>query len=386
MNWWGGSKEDSQAQAGSRNQRAARRAIRSLDIPEDDSSSDYEDCNLSNSFICNVDGQDDLSEVETDANNSIMAEKFEDEKGTDDTDYFKKLGSLSKRTFNTKEVEFWFTSFETSVKHIGVKSQWAKREVLHSLLPDDVQIAVKHILKKGQDAAGDTPYKALKQELIKLYAPKPEAAFERALSRKLATSGTPSNLAKLIIDDLCICASPLSSKCCQRTIWGMWIRELPVVIRQRFAGQTFNNSTYEGMLELADALYLTMPSQSTSSVAAVSTAGASSTLDETLPALPYAVNAASRGQNRGGRGQRGSQQASTNSSSGRGNRRGRGSNNASRGGNRWPTTRHADLPAGNQEYCFNHHTHGRQAFFCSDPLTCTWANIPPHPRPKPVQK
>ena len=139
---------------------------------------------------------------------------------------------------------------------MGVKSQWSKREVLHSLLPDDVQVKVKHILKKDQASAGDTAYKSLKLELVKLYKPKAEAAFERAMSRTLSgTTDTPSALAKAIIDDLCTCDEPLASYCCQRTVWGMWACHLNPVIKNRLAGITFNSTNYEAMLELADALH-----------------------------------------------------------------------------------------------------------------------------------
>ena len=152
--WWG-STEDSNRQAAERDRRAAKRTIKQLTIPKVDSDDEYQECDLSNSFLLNVDGADDQEEDE-----AVMA-AFEAENGTDDADYYKKLASLKNRTFNKNEPDFWFTSFETSLKHIGVKSQWSKREVLHSLLPDDVQIVVKNILRKNQESAGNTPYKPL---------------------------------------------------------------------------------------------------------------------------------------------------------------------------------------------------------------------------------
>ena len=384
MHRWFGSASDSDKQAAERNNRAARRTINSLPVINSDSDDDYRDCDLSKSFIANVDGADSLDGSSSEEDPPVMA-KFEDENGVDDTDYYKKLASVSKRTFNSKEVSFWFTSFETSLKHIGVKSQWAKREVLHSLLPEDVEIAVKHILKKGQDTAGATPYKTLKLELLKRYTPKPEAAFERALARELTS--TPSNLAKSIIDDICVCAEPLTSPCCQMVVWGMWSRKLPPELQQRFAGQTFNQDTYESMLELADAFYERLKSHTSIPVASAKAAAAKPSLDETQPAIPYAVNAATRGQGRGGRGGQNRQNGGRGSGRGysnRGSRGGGGNNNGQKP--KWPTPRHEDLPSDNKDYCFNHHTHGRQAFFCSDPLTCVWANIPPHPRPKSVSK
>ena len=385
MHRWFGSSTDSERQAGERAQRAARRQIATLPVVDtiSDSEDEYRDCDLSNSFInLNVDGQNDDS-VSSEPEVAIMA-AFDTENGQDDDEYYKKLSTLKNRIFNKNEVEFWFTSFEASLKHIGIKSQWSKREVLHNLLPDDVQVAVKHILKKDQTAAGATAYKTLKTELLKLYAPKQEAAYTNALSRKLSIAGTPSNLLKQLIDDLCTCQEPLSSKCCQRILWGMWCQELPLVIRQRLAGQEFSDTTYKSMMELADALFETTAAQS--AVAAVKST-TTNNLNDTQPAIPYAVNAASqpsaRGQGRG-RGNRGGR--------GRGGR-GRGGNsanqnnqnqNSSSTSSRWPTQRHADGPPSNA--CFNHHTYGRAAFHCTDPLSCGWASIPPNPRPKPLEK
>ena len=224
MHRWFGSHTDSERQAGERAQRAARRKIATLPVVDaiSDSEDEYRDCDLSNSFL-NLDGQGDDS-VSSEPEVAIMA-AFDTENGQDDDEYYKKLSTLKNRIFNKNEVEFWFTSFEASLKHIGIKSQWSKREVLHNLLPDDVQVAVKHILKKDQTAAGATAYKTLKTELLKLYAPKQEAAYTNALSRKLSIAGTPSNLLKQLIDDLCTCQEPLSSKCCQRILWGMWCQE-----------------------------------------------------------------------------------------------------------------------------------------------------------------
>ena len=321
MNRWWGTATDSEKQAAERSSRAARRTISNLfnPIANDESEDEYLDCNLSNSFL-NVDGADDGSDqasVEDDSgstegsNHSLetpaIMTLFHDQNEADDEEYYKKLGTLKNRNFNPKEPEFWFTGIETSMKHMGVKNQWSKREILHSLLPDQIQIEVKHILKKDQANAGTHPYRTLKMELLKLYAPKAEAAFELALSRNM--SGKPSALLKQLIDDICACDEPLATKCCQRTLWGMWARKLPPTIRQKIAGHTFNQTTYKEIMDLADASYETSLVQ-TVPVAAVAAAPANppASLDETQPALQYAVNAATRGnrgQGRGGRGYRG---------------------------------------------------------------------------------
>ena len=393
MNRWWGSSQDSDRQSAERSSRYARRVIAGQRLPSlSDSDEDYRDCDLSNSFL-NVDGNDDA----VDEHPVVNMPAFQDENGVDDADYYKKLSAVKNRQFNKNEVQFWFTSFETSLKHIGVKSQWSKREVLHSLLQDEVQVAVKQILKKDQESAGNTPYKTLKLELLKLYAPKPEAAFKTALSRQL--TDTPSSLAKQIIDDICICDEPLQSPCCQRVVWGMWSAKLPENILHRLTGQKFTKDNYKNMLELADEVYYTNQNNSSpASAMSVSAASGSNnatpsnSLNETQPAIPYAVNAATRGNRGGGRGQRGGR--------GRGGRgrggAGRGNNNQNQNSNsnqnqsnstsKWPTPKHADVPNSIKELCFNHHTYGRGAYHCTDPLTCNWASIPPAPRPKPVNQ
>ena len=163
-----------------------------------------------------------------------------------------------------------------------------------------------HILKKDQTNAGETPYKTLKQELLKLYAPKKAAAFQLALSRRL--TGKPSTLAKQLIDDLCTCDVPLQSECCQRVIWGLWSDKLPLACQQKLAGLDFNKDSYKQMLDLADSTLDTLPSASSTSAPVASVASASS-LDDTQPAIPYAVSAVrggrgGRGSGRGGRGGR----------------------------------------------------------------------------------
>ena len=74
MNRWPGSKDDSDRQAGERNQRAARRFLSNavIDISLDDSELEFLECETS---ITNVDGADDLSSEEADDNmNAAQAE------------------------------------------------------------------------------------------------------------------------------------------------------------------------------------------------------------------------------------------------------------------------------------------------------------------------
>ena len=113
------------------------------------------------------------------------------------------------------------------------------------------------------------------------------------------------------------------------------------------------------------------------------TAAAAPSLDETQPAIPYSVNAANRGN--GGRGRRPGRGQNRGNRGGRGGRQNNQNQNQNQNNDKWPTAKHEDVP-NKGDYCFNHHTYGRKAFHCTDPLSCSWANIPPHPRPKPVTK
>ena len=103
--------------------------------------------------------------------------------------------------FNKADIEFWFSQLEDQLTLIGVKKQWTKKIALVRFLPPEIQIEVKSLLKLGQTAAGEYIYFRIKTQLLKLYGPKPEDAYMRAKNRVM--SGTPSQLGKAIIGDLC---------------------------------------------------------------------------------------------------------------------------------------------------------------------------------------
>ena len=83
----------------------------------------------------------------------------------------------------------------------------------------------------------------------------------------------------------------------------MWSKQLTPSINQRLAGQVFNSTTYKTLMELADALHATNTALS-ASVASLKTTTSNNTqpnLDETQPALPYAVNAVQKPAKNNGR-------------------------------------------------------------------------------------
>ena len=120
MNRWGGSKEVSEAQASSRDQRAARRHLASnpqyLLGTDSLNNSFYEDCNSS---LINVDGTDDsmtAAEQAAAAARALMAAElakpFEEQDFDDDSEAWKKSLSLK---FDRNDVLFWFSESEVSI-------------------------------------------------------------------------------------------------------------------------------------------------------------------------------------------------------------------------------------------------------------------------------
>ena len=120
-NWWNGSKKDSERQASERNSRSARRYISNIatNLNSSVTSNDFFDCGETPK-VPNLDGGNDVEDITDETIEPPVIMSFEDEKGTGDTDYYKKLGPITNRLFNKKEPEFWFTGIESSLKHVGV--------------------------------------------------------------------------------------------------------------------------------------------------------------------------------------------------------------------------------------------------------------------------
>ena len=187
-----------------------------------------------------------------DETNDIKMADFEDENGIDGEKAMDKLGSV-KCDFDKDDIEYWFSEFETQLEVIEVKSQWTKRIALQRCLPAEIKQEVKSlmIIKKGQ--AGNDIYKKIKNELLDLFGPKPEDAYNRAKNRVM--TGKPSQLGKALINDICRCPIKLQSECCSQIIWGMYREALPVVIRNHIAEMEFNKNTYKQIFQKSDQVY-----------------------------------------------------------------------------------------------------------------------------------
>ena len=300
-----------------------------------------------------------------------------DQQNSQDGEKANELARSIKVEFNPQDVRFWFSELEAEMLTANINRQWLKKTVLQRNLPTKQKEDVKSLLTLNQTQAGEDIYFRLKNELIRIYAPKPKDSYVKALSRTM--SGLPSQLGNQLVNDICKKPSKLQGCCCPAAIEALWHLQLPVNIRAHVSNMTFDHSTYKTVFEAADQVFLASKQISVAAVAAA-------TLDETLPAFtpqnqPTEVAATTaRRNNRGGRGGgRGQAQSGSNrgGQSNRGGGRGGGSNQRGGGGNRGGGnrgrgTKHSSNPP--DSVCDHHYVHGDQSYYCTAPLTCPWVN------------
>ena len=385
MNWWRGSKADSERQASDRNARAARRTINTLpQLVLSSDEDDYQECDTS--LLFSTDGQNDPAGSEDDepepgpSNNMAEAAAelarqralpFEDSSFENDPDSWKKEVKIK---FDPTDVKYSFNSIESQMKKFGINTQWDKKDALVTTLPQEIIDEVKPILRLSEAEQGDHIYKDLKNEIIQLYGPKPEEAFKKAMALKM--TGKPSAFGKQLLHIICPGSKPMEGCHCDKMIFGFWDAQLNSAIRTKLAGLEFNKDTYQEMFKLADQAFLANGGSARpqpSVVAAVTSSSPAPTASDDNPQ----VAAVSRG-GRGGRGGRG-----------RGGRGGRG-----RGGSAPPQNssqsspsssssskphqkgpQHPDLPSSASWACAQHWKKGRNAPYCSDPLVCKWVSV-----------
>ena len=287
---------------------------------------------------------------------------------------------LIRVEFEPNDIIFWFSQLEDEMLLGSVNSQWLKKSVLQRNLPNKQKEDVKALLVIPKSQAGNNIYKRIKNEIIRIYAPKEQDSYQKALQRTMV--GLPSQLGQQIINDICKKNPKLQGCCCARATQALWSLQLPVHVRAHISDRDFNETNYREIFEAADKCYL---SAKQVSIAAVATPNP----DETLPAFdpqnqPQQEVAAvkqqgrggqrgGRGGNRGGRGNRGGQ------GRGGGQRGGRNQNQGGGQGGAQPRPpRHSSNPP--EQCCDRHYAHGADSWYCLAPLTCPWANrIKPRP-------
>ena len=282
---------------------------------------------------------------------------FEDENGEDDAKALQEgCRTLERFQWDEVDVLFSFSQVEIKMKAVGAKKQFTKMQILSTVIPKKYQEGVKKILRKQEsEFAENNAYKILKKEILRIFGPRPDAAIERALSRTL--TGTPSELARLIVDD--ICKTQLEGcNCCPAVCLALWKRHLSSTVRAGIAHCEFSATTFNAVTQLADDIHSTSYPAGGPTVAAVS-------LDETQPAIPYATPEVAAMRRGGGNGR---------GRGGRGRGRGRGAATTPAAPAKPKGPRHPDLPADGQ-FCSMHHKWGRGSYFCADPSSCPWKNI-----------
>ena len=171
-----------------------------------------------------------------------------------------------------------------------------------------------------------------------------------------------------MIHDICPGAKPFNGCHCARVVWWFFIKQMPQVIKTGLAEKRFTKDTYGELFDLADKIYNAnnLGASSPAVVAAVTPVS----LDETQPAIPYPVEAATFRGGRGGRGR-----------GGRGGGRGgqsRGGGQSSQPSSAAPASSSSkkddnqDLP---KNLCSNHKKHKKKAYHCKDPFVCEWASF-----------
>ena len=130
---------------------------------------------------------------------------FEREDGEDDANGLREAWrSLEKLEWDDNYVGFFFNRAETRMKVAGVRKNYTKFQVLSEILPKKVQDQVKPILSLAEEEfPNKDAYLQLKEAVLRIFGPNPEAAVARAFNRVLTDK--PSVLARALVNDLAKC-------------------------------------------------------------------------------------------------------------------------------------------------------------------------------------
>ena len=110
------------------------------------------------------------------------------------------LARSVKIEFDPNNIKFWFAQLEDEMEMASINRQWLKKSVLQRNLPNKIKEDVMGFLSLQKAEAGAHIYLDIKNELMRIYAPKPQDAYNKALSRTMV--GLPSQLGYQIINDI----------------------------------------------------------------------------------------------------------------------------------------------------------------------------------------
>ena len=212
--------------------------------------------------------------------------------------------------------------------------------------------------------AGAHIYLTIKNELIRIYAPKPCDSYRKALTRTM--TGLPSQLGAQIVNDVCKKPTKLDGCCCPAAVQALWSIQLPVSVRSHISNMEFTKESYKDVFESADKVYLSSKQVTIAAVATPVSADMNETVSAFDPQNQPQVAAVTRGRGGNRRGNRGN-------NSRRGSGRGGGQNRGgAQGGGASTRKRHASNPP--ESCCDRHYVHGADAWYCLAPLTCPWVS------------
>ena len=289
-----------------------------------------------------------------------------------DGDKAQDLARSIKIEFEPNDVRFWFAQLEAEMTMASVNSQWLKKTVLQRNLPNKQKEDVKDLLSLPKSAAGELLYLRIKTEIIRIYAPKPQDAYKRALSRTM--TGLPSQLGHQLVNDVCKKVDKFKDCCCTSHVQALWSMQLPVSTRAHVSDMDFNKDTYKKVFESADRVFLSSRQVSVAAVAAAPD------LDETLPAFHQqnqpvqtaAIKQKKNNRNNRGGGGGGGGGNNQNGSAAGGQKPNKGQDAATDSSNSSNNSRGTRYPGAPSGCCSRHARHGPDAWYCLAPLTCPW--------------
>ena len=159
-----------------------------------------------------------------------------------------------KVEFSAGDIRFWFAQLEDEMMLASVCSQWLKKTVLQRNLPVKQKEDIKSLLTLTKTNAGQHIYLDIKNELIRIYAAKPQDSYRKALTRTM--TGLPSQLGLQIVDDVCKKSIKLKDCCCAPAVLCLWSDKLPIEIRAHISNREFTCDTYKQVFEAADQVFL----------------------------------------------------------------------------------------------------------------------------------
>ena len=277
------------------------------------------------------------------------------------------------------DIQFWFSELESEMQLSAIGSQWLKLSVLRKNLPVKQREDVKSLLRLPKSQSGPTPYYNVKMQLLKLYSVKPMDSFKRAMGRVM--TGLPSQLGKLIVDDICTNPIKLQNCCCSKAVQAIWTDKLPVNINAHLSNMDFNYATYQAVFDAADKVYLSAKSISIAAMSDPATAGYSMSAaaddplnkkikDDQVSAIQQNKNQRNRNNgNRNNRNTNNGQRPNRNQNSGSNTNQ-----NQTSGQNQGQKPRKGPRHSSNPPHtcCDLHFTKGSEAWYCLKPLSCPW--------------